>query len=105
MVHTILVPLDGSERAEAILRPVEDLAGRYDATVVLLQVVEPVGNLEFCLRQCPSGRIDKWNPEFPDDRFVNGYRRGLHVCAGAVGGGSVLRPAAAGRGRVGDSGT
>ena len=42
MVHTILVPLDGSERAEAILRHVEDLAEQYCATVVLLQVVEPV---------------------------------------------------------------
>jgi nucleotide-binding universal stress UspA family protein len=42
MYSTILVPLDGSERAEAILRHVEDLAGRYSATVILLQVVEPV---------------------------------------------------------------
>lgn len=42
MYSTILVPLDGSERAEAILRHVEDLAKRYDATVILLQVVEPM---------------------------------------------------------------
>jgi len=42
MYSTILVPLDGSKRAEAILRHVEDLAGRYSATVVLLRVVEPV---------------------------------------------------------------
>ncbi len=41
MYHTILVPLDGSPRAEAILPHVEDLAMRYHATVVLLQVVEP----------------------------------------------------------------
>jgi nucleotide-binding universal stress UspA family protein len=42
MYHTILVPLDGSKRAEAILPHVEDLAQRYNATVILLQVIEPV---------------------------------------------------------------
>jgi nucleotide-binding universal stress UspA family protein len=42
MYKTILVPLDGSKRAEAILPHVEDLAGRYDATLILLCVVEPV---------------------------------------------------------------
>jgi len=42
MYETILVPLDGSERAEAILRHVEDLAGRYGARVVFLRVVELV---------------------------------------------------------------
>ncbi|MGD8473921.1 MAG: universal stress protein [Anaerolineae bacterium] len=40
MYNYILVPLDGSERAEAILPHVEELAKRYDAQVVLLQVVE-----------------------------------------------------------------
>jgi len=39
MYHRILVPLDGSERAEAILSHVEDLAQHYDATLLLLQVV------------------------------------------------------------------
>ena len=42
MYSTILVPLDGSKRAEAILRHVEDLARRYGATVIFLCVVEPV---------------------------------------------------------------
>jgi nucleotide-binding universal stress UspA family protein len=42
MYSTILVPLDGSKRAEAILRHVEDLAGRYGATVIFLRVVAPV---------------------------------------------------------------
>lgn len=40
MYNTILVPLDGSKRAEAILRHVEDLALRYRAKVVFLQVVD-----------------------------------------------------------------
>jgi len=42
MYNTILVPLDGSKRAEAILRHIEELAQRYHATVVFLRVVEPV---------------------------------------------------------------
>ena len=42
MYSTILVPLDGSERAEAILCHVEELARRYGATVILIHVVEPV---------------------------------------------------------------
>jgi nucleotide-binding universal stress UspA family protein len=42
MYSTILVPLDGSKRAEAILPHVEQLAQRFDARVVFLQVVEPI---------------------------------------------------------------
>jgi nucleotide-binding universal stress UspA family protein len=42
MYNSILVPLDGSKRAEAILPHVEELAQRYNATVIFLQVVEPV---------------------------------------------------------------
>jgi nucleotide-binding universal stress UspA family protein len=42
MYNTILVPLDGSKRAEAILAHVEQLAHRFGASVVLLQVIEPV---------------------------------------------------------------
>ena len=42
MYHTILVPLDGSKRAEAILPHVADLARCYQAKVILLQIIEPV---------------------------------------------------------------
>ena len=43
MFKKILVPLDGSKRAEKILPHVEDLAHRYSKSqVVLLQVVEPI---------------------------------------------------------------
>lgn len=38
MYKTILVPLDGSKRAEAILPHVEKLAVKYNAKIVLLQV-------------------------------------------------------------------
>jgi nucleotide-binding universal stress UspA family protein len=41
MYQRILVPLDGSKRAEAIMPHVEDLAQCYQAKVVLLQVIEP----------------------------------------------------------------
>ena len=41
MYKTILVPLDGSARAETILRHVEEMAMLYKAKVVLMQVVEP----------------------------------------------------------------
>jgi nucleotide-binding universal stress UspA family protein len=41
MFKTILVPLDGSKRAERILPYVEDLAFARDAKVIFLQVIEP----------------------------------------------------------------
>jgi nucleotide-binding universal stress UspA family protein len=41
MYRSILVPLDGSERAETILPHVEELARCLQARIVLLQVVEP----------------------------------------------------------------
>ena len=41
MYKTILVPLDGSKRAENILHHVEKLALHYHARLIFLQVVEP----------------------------------------------------------------
>ena len=41
MYKKILVPLDGSNRAEAILPHVEELAHNYSSEVILLQVIEP----------------------------------------------------------------
>jgi nucleotide-binding universal stress UspA family protein len=41
MYDTILVPLDGSKRAEKILPHVEELAHRYGTRVVFLKVVHP----------------------------------------------------------------
>ncbi len=42
MYKKILVPLDGSHRAEAILPHVEELAHCTEAEVIFLQVIEPV---------------------------------------------------------------
>ena len=41
MYELILVPLDGSKRAESILPYVEDLAQSRKSKVILLQVIEP----------------------------------------------------------------
>jgi nucleotide-binding universal stress UspA family protein len=45
MYKTILVPLDGSHRAEAILPYVEELAHRCQSKVIFLRVVEPAAVL------------------------------------------------------------
>ena len=42
MYKKILTPLDGSKRAESILKHVEELARRFDTKVVFLQVIEPI---------------------------------------------------------------
>jgi nucleotide-binding universal stress UspA family protein len=42
MYHKILVPLDGSKRAERILPHVESLATTYGARIILLRVVQIV---------------------------------------------------------------
>jgi len=42
MYRKILVPLDGSKRAEAILPHVEVVARRFDAEIIFLQVIEPI---------------------------------------------------------------
>jgi nucleotide-binding universal stress UspA family protein len=41
MYEKILVPLDGSKRAEMIRPHVRELAGRFQAMVILLLVIEP----------------------------------------------------------------
>lgn len=42
MYHKILVPLDGSERAEKILPHVEKLTAGHQSEVVLLRVVQTI---------------------------------------------------------------
>ncbi len=41
MYENILVPLDGSPRAERILPYVEELASKFGSRITLLQIVEP----------------------------------------------------------------
>ena len=47
MYHKILVPLDGSRRAEKILDQVEDLAENDQAEIILLRVIEPVASYAY----------------------------------------------------------
>jgi nucleotide-binding universal stress UspA family protein len=42
MYRKILVPLDGSRRAEAILPHVEELAHRFNAKIIFLKIIEPI---------------------------------------------------------------
>jgi nucleotide-binding universal stress UspA family protein len=42
MYKKILVPLDGSKRAEAILPHAEELAHRFDANIEFLRIIEPI---------------------------------------------------------------
>jgi nucleotide-binding universal stress UspA family protein len=42
MFEKILVPLDGSKRAEMIRPHVRELASRFQATVILIKVIEPI---------------------------------------------------------------
>lgn len=42
MYKSILVPLDGTKRSEAILSQVESLAQRCGASIILLEVLEPL---------------------------------------------------------------
>jgi nucleotide-binding universal stress UspA family protein len=43
MYKRVLVPVDGSEVAEAVLPFIEQIAGPLDLEVVLLNVVQPIG--------------------------------------------------------------
>jgi len=66
MYKKILVPLDGSKRAEAILPYVESLADRYEAKVILLQVVEPHSQIVNPVTTYPvldSVRLEEYNRE------------------------------------------
>ncbi len=49
MYKTILVPLDGSKRAENILKHVEQLAFCYGAKVVFLQVLKPPTRTDYAI--------------------------------------------------------
>lgn len=63
MYERVLIPLDGSKAAEAILPFVEEIAGLADAEVVLLRVVEPV---------TPAGALADTDP-LGSDGLALGY--------------------------------
>lgn len=80
LYRVILVPLDGSIRAEVIMVHVEELAHRYDATVILLQVLEPISPAVEIMGLSPIYRIYMSN--FQEllgiaERYLAGWQREL----------------------------
>jgi len=76
MYKTILVPLDGSKRAETILPHVEDLAPRYSAKVIFLHVLEPphfVVGIEGTYAAPTQQEFDKWTKE--TESYLVGLQR------------------------------
>lgn len=74
MYNTVLVPLDGSKRAETILPYVEELALARQSKVILLQVIEPTTTLVTPYDMVPyydAELIEKWISE------ANSYLAGL----------------------------
>lgn len=63
MYKTILVPLDGSKRAERILNHVEELSRRLDAKLIFLQIVEPTYDVVG-----PQGTVMDLNMEMIEQR-------------------------------------
>ena len=61
MYHTILVPLDGSKRAEKILPHVETFANCFSARVILLQVIETIQAID--LEYPPNYVEETWISE------------------------------------------
>lgn len=54
MYRKILVPLDGSHRAEAIMPHVEELACHFGSRVILLQVVDPIYSMGLTYEMLPQ---------------------------------------------------
>jgi nucleotide-binding universal stress UspA family protein len=66
MYKTILVPLDGSKRAEKILPHVEQIALLHQATVIFIQIVEPTATLVTPYDMVPyydAEQLDSWMNE------------------------------------------
>ena len=96
MYSTILVPLDGSKRAEAILPHVEELARHYAAKVILLQVVEPAPTIVgsggvYTYVALHQQEIDRWMEQVESylaalqrEFRENGIEAQMHIAYGPV---------------------
>ena len=78
MYQKILVPLDGSNRAEKILPHVEALAVQNQATVTLLQIVPPAGDI------LTAGVITPLRDQLDSEKklaesYLNSIRAGLQA--------------------------
>lgn len=45
MFETVIVPLDGSELAEAALEPAREIAEKFGSTLILIRAIEPMSHL------------------------------------------------------------
>jgi nucleotide-binding universal stress UspA family protein len=85
MFQSILIPLDGSKRAERVLHYLEELARRFESEIFLIQVVEP--HIQFIGSQ--AAHQDEALEEFRQnikqaETYLNGVKnhleeKGLHV--------------------------
>ena len=85
MYKTILVPLDGSDRAEKILPHVREMAQLYGASVVLLQVVEPSMTVVTPYDMVPyydSEQVEQWTQDARD--YLNGLAGSMRLEADRV---------------------
>lgn len=78
MYQKILVPLDGSNRAEKILPHVEELAAHYQASVTLLQIIPPAGDI------LTAGVITPLSDQLDSEKklaesYLNSIRAGLQA--------------------------
>ena len=75
MYKKILVPLDGSPRAERILAHVEDIARFHQSRIVLLRVIRPVvvsdGYKQVLLEETEKEQRRRFEEE---QRYLNGIR-------------------------------
>ncbi|MEM7344802.1 MAG: universal stress protein [Chloroflexota bacterium] len=84
MYKKILVPLDGSKRAEAILPHIESLAEAYGASVILMAVAEPESVLDRGLASTQfdqdgyEARFDQTKKYLSDIQDYLG-KKGIHV--------------------------
>ena len=94
MYGRILVPLDGSERAELILEHVEPIARRFKSEIHLLQVIEPVPATLGLADPLPPIEQSVLDREYKDARSYllsiqnrlrkNGVTSHVHLHAGGV---------------------
>jgi nucleotide-binding universal stress UspA family protein len=76
MYRLIMVPLDGSARAERILPHVEDLAAKYNAAVLLLHAVAPI--TEFSHADLYIANKDEFAAHFKAaESYLEGVRQRL----------------------------
>lgn len=63
MYKKILIPLDGSKRAEAILPHAEELANCFDANIIFLEIIEPFNVYSTSHGYMPQLELERYKQE------------------------------------------